>query len=119
MGGVPTNRFGEVVYADGKEKERVMDGLYAIGEAACTSVHGANRLGGNSLLETIASLSGGIAVPPEELGSFLNRMNKDKSWNNDLTRYRRISLWDNWYFLLLFVLLLSLEWFLRKKKGLV
>ncbi|MEQ9066363.1 MAG: hypothetical protein RLO18_06545 [Gimesia chilikensis] len=72
-----------------------------------------------SLLETIASLSGGIAVPPEELGSFLNRMNKDKSWNNDLTRYRRISLWDNWYFLLLFVLLLSLEWFLRKKKGLV
>ncbi|WP_155362703.1 hypothetical protein [Gimesia benthica] len=46
-------------------------------------------------------------------------MNKDKSWNNDLTRYRRISLWDNWYFLLLFVLLISLEWFLRKKKGLV
>ncbi|MDT8376706.1 MAG: succinate dehydrogenase flavoprotein subunit [Mariprofundaceae bacterium] len=53
MGGVPTNRFGEVVYPDGKEKEKVMDGLYAIGEAACASVHGANRLGGNSLLEII------------------------------------------------------------------
>jgi len=59
MGGIPTNRFGEVVYADEKgkdmagEKEKVMPSLYAIGEAACTSVHGANRLGGNSLLEII------------------------------------------------------------------
>ncbi len=53
MGGVPTNRFGEVVYADGREKEKIMPGLYSIGEAACASVHGANRLGGNSLLEII------------------------------------------------------------------
>ncbi len=53
MGGVPTNRFGEVVYPKGKVKEKVMHGLYAIGEAACASVHGANRLGGNSLLEII------------------------------------------------------------------
>jgi succinate dehydrogenase / fumarate reductase flavoprotein subunit len=53
MGGVPTNRFGEVVYPHAKEKEKVMDSLYAIGEAACASVHGANRLGGNSLLEII------------------------------------------------------------------
>ncbi|QDT42441.1 hypothetical protein Pan241w_25250 [Gimesia alba] len=72
-----------------------------------------------SLLETIASLSGGSALPPEELESFLTRMNKEKSWNNGLIRYRRISLWDNWYFLGLFVLMLSGEWFLRKKKGLV
>lgn len=53
MGGVPTNRFGEVVYAEGSEKEKVMPSLYSIGEAACASVHGANRLGGNSLLEII------------------------------------------------------------------
>jgi len=53
MGGIPTNRHGEVVYPEGDEKERVMPGLYAIGEAACASVHGANRLGGNSLLEII------------------------------------------------------------------
>jgi len=53
MGGIPTNRFGEVVYSQGEEKEHVMHGLYAIGEAACASVHGANRLGGNSLLEII------------------------------------------------------------------
>lgn len=53
MGGVPTNRFTEVVYPSGKNGEKVMHGLYAIGEAACASVHGANRLGGNSLLEII------------------------------------------------------------------
>jgi succinate dehydrogenase / fumarate reductase, flavoprotein subunit len=53
MGGIPTNRFGEVVYAKGRDKETVMPGLYAIGEAACVSVHGANRLGGNSLLEIV------------------------------------------------------------------
>jgi len=53
MGGVPTNRFTEVVYSHGKQKEKIMSGLFAIGEAACASVHGANRLGGNSLLEII------------------------------------------------------------------
>ncbi len=53
MGGIPTNRFGEVVYPGYDGKETVFPGLYAIGEAACVSVHGANRLGGNSLLEII------------------------------------------------------------------
>jgi succinate dehydrogenase / fumarate reductase flavoprotein subunit len=53
MGGVPTNRYGEVVSRGKKGDEEVMPGLYAIGEAACVSVHGANRLGGNSLLEII------------------------------------------------------------------
>ena len=53
MGGVPTNRFGEVVYGHGDSADVVMPGLYAVGEAACVSVHGANRLGGNSLLEII------------------------------------------------------------------
>jgi len=53
MGGIPTNRFGEVVVPRGEEKEVPVFGLYAIGEAACVSVHGANRLGGNSLLEIV------------------------------------------------------------------
>lgn len=53
MGGVPTNRHTEVVYTTDNNSEKVMHGLYAIGEAACASVHGANRLGGNSLLEII------------------------------------------------------------------
>jgi len=52
MGGIPTNRFGQVVVpvAHGEE---VIPGLYAVGECACVSVHGANRLGGNSLLDIV------------------------------------------------------------------
>jgi succinate dehydrogenase / fumarate reductase flavoprotein subunit len=52
MGGIPSNRFGEVVRSDG-DNESPVPGLFAIGEAACASVHGANRLGGNSLLEIV------------------------------------------------------------------
>jgi len=50
MGGIPTNMFGEVVK---DEKNTVLPGLYAAGEVACVSVHGANRLGTNSLLDII------------------------------------------------------------------
>lgn len=50
MGGIPTNKFGEVL-AD--EHNAVMPGLYAAGEVACVSVHGANRLGTNSLLDLV------------------------------------------------------------------
>ncbi len=50
MGGIPTNKYGEVV---GDEKNTVVPGLYAAGECACVSVHGANRLGTNSLLDLI------------------------------------------------------------------
>lgn len=53
MGGVPTNHHTEVVYSDGDDTAKVFSGLYAIGEGACVSVHGANRLGGNSLLEIV------------------------------------------------------------------
>jgi succinate dehydrogenase / fumarate reductase, flavoprotein subunit len=50
MGGIPTNKFGEVVI---DENNTVMPGLYAAGEVACVSVHGANRLGTNSLLDLL------------------------------------------------------------------
>jgi len=53
MGGIPTNRHTEVVKPSGDNEEDKVNGLFAIGEAACTSVHGANRLGGNSLLEIV------------------------------------------------------------------
>ncbi len=53
MGGIPTNRFGQVVVPDGDDHERAIPGLYAVGECACVSVHGANRLGGNSLLDIV------------------------------------------------------------------
>jgi succinate dehydrogenase / fumarate reductase flavoprotein subunit len=53
MGGVPTNYHGQVVVPDGRGGEKVVTGLYAAGECACVSVHGANRLGTNSLLDLL------------------------------------------------------------------
>jgi len=53
MGGVPTNYKAEVVNPTADDPERVMPGLMAIGEGACVSVHGANRLGTNSLLDLV------------------------------------------------------------------
>ncbi|WP_353280937.1 succinate dehydrogenase flavoprotein subunit [Wolbachia endosymbiont (group B) of Cyclophora punctaria] len=52
MGGIPTNYHGEVITLQ-KGEEEVVEGLFAIGEAACVSVHGANRLGSNSLLDLV------------------------------------------------------------------
>ena len=53
MGGIPTNYHGEVVTLKDGDPDAVVPGLYSIGEAACVSVHGANRLGSNSLLDLI------------------------------------------------------------------
>jgi len=53
MGGIPTNIHGEVVTLDNGDPETPVPGLMAVGEAACVSVHGANRLGSNSLLDII------------------------------------------------------------------
>jgi succinate dehydrogenase / fumarate reductase flavoprotein subunit len=53
MGGIPANFNGQVVTKQGDDAEAVVDGLMAVGEAACVSVHGANRLGSNSLLDLV------------------------------------------------------------------
>jgi len=53
MGGIPTNYRGEVVTLKDDDPDSVVPGLMAIGEAACVSVHGANRLGSNSLLDIV------------------------------------------------------------------
>ncbi len=53
MGGIPTNYHGEVVQIRDGNPDAVVEGLYSIGEAACVSVHGANRLGSNSLLDLV------------------------------------------------------------------
>ncbi|MCB4366456.1 succinate dehydrogenase flavoprotein subunit [Hydrogenophaga taeniospiralis] len=53
MGGIPTNINGQVVTPDGNGAQKVVNGLYAVGECACVSVHGANRLGTNSLLDLL------------------------------------------------------------------
>ncbi len=73
MGGIPTNRFAEVVTAVEGNPDVVVPGLMAIGEAACVSVHGANRLGSNSLLDLIvfgraaANRCAEIVVPGQKL----------------------------------------------------
>src|SRR5450830_777028 len=53
MGGIPTNIHGQVVTQNADNKSEVVNGLYAVGECACVSVHGANRLGTNSLLDLL------------------------------------------------------------------
>lgn len=53
MGGIPTNYKGQVLTIDNDGKDVVVPGLYACGESACSSVHGANRLGANSLLDLV------------------------------------------------------------------
>lgn len=53
MGGIPTNIHGQVVTQDANNQSQVVNGLYAVGECACVSVHGANRLGTNSLLDLL------------------------------------------------------------------
>ena len=53
MGGIPTNYFGEVLNPSSKNQNAVVPGLMAVGEAGCASVHGANRLGSNSLIDLV------------------------------------------------------------------
>jgi succinate dehydrogenase / fumarate reductase flavoprotein subunit len=53
MGGTPTNIHGQAIAVDAQGQDSFIEGLYACGEAACVSVHGANRLGGNSLLDLV------------------------------------------------------------------
>jgi succinate dehydrogenase / fumarate reductase flavoprotein subunit len=70
MGGIPTNYHGEVINPTDTDPDRVVPGLMAIGEAACVSVHGANRLGCNSLLDIIvfgraAALRAAEVVKPD------------------------------------------------------
>ena len=53
MGGIPTNVHGQALTVDDNGNDQIIPGLYACGEVACVSVHGANRLGGNSLLDLV------------------------------------------------------------------
>ncbi|SDZ92040.1 succinate dehydrogenase flavoprotein subunit [Microbulbifer marinus] len=53
MGGIPTNVHGQALTQDAAGNDQVIEGFYACGEVACVSVHGANRLGGNSLLDLV------------------------------------------------------------------
>jgi succinate dehydrogenase / fumarate reductase flavoprotein subunit len=79
MGGIPTNYHGEVVTLKDGNPDSVVPGLFAVGEAACVSVHGANRLGSNSLIDLVVfgraaghrlgeTLKAGAPLPPAAKG---------------------------------------------------
>ena len=90
MGGIPTNVDGQALSLDSEGNDKVIDGFFACGEAACVSVHGANRLGGNSLLDLIVfgrasglfienQLKEGIShksVSNDDIEQGMNRLNK-------------------------------------------
>ena len=83
MGGIPTNHHGEVVTLKDGDPDSIIPGLMAIGEAACVSVHGANRLGSNSLLDLVvfgraAALRTAELVKPKQAHSELKNGAVDK-----------------------------------------
>jgi len=92
MGGIPTNYMGEVLNPTEEDEDNIVPGLMAIGEAACASVHGANRLGSNSLIDLVvfgraSSLRCSEIVTP---GKIFEELPKDAGLNSieRLDRFR-------------------------------
>jgi len=71
-----------------------------------------------ALLEEISRITGGTGVPPGDLSAHLKKLAR-LGLNVEVTRISRILLWDNWPILVVFVCAITLEWFLRKRRGLV
>src|SRR5262245_23751896 len=90
MGGIPTNYLGEVLTKKGADPDHVVQGLMAIGEAACVSVHGANRLGSNSLIDLVVfgRAAGLRAAETVEKGAALPTLQTD-ALDRALTRLDR------------------------------
>jgi len=85
MGGIPTNYWGEVLNPTADEPDRVSPGLMAVGEAGCASVHGANRLGSNSLIDLVvfgraAAIRAGKVVDPAGAQPDLSRASIDAAF---------------------------------------
>ena len=83
MGGIPTNYWGEALNPTKKNPDAIVPGLMAVGEAGCASVHGANRLGSNSLIDLVvfgraAAIRAGETVNPNEANPTLNRASIEK-----------------------------------------
>ena len=84
MGGVPTNYWGEVLNPTADNPDSIFPGLMAVGEAGCASVHGANRLGSNSLIDLVvfgraAAIRAGEIVNPKEAVSPVNKAEVDRA----------------------------------------
>lgn len=72
-----------------------------------------------TLLNEIATLSGGSSIPPESLADFIAEKQSQGGWNPEMIQHLRIPLYDNWWVIVGFVGLLSSEWLVRKLRGLV
>ncbi len=86
MGGIPTNYWGEVLNPTKDDSNAVVPGLMAVGEAGCASVHGANRLGSNSLIDLVvfgraAAIRAGKVVDPEAPNPVLNQSSIDAAFD--------------------------------------
>jgi succinate dehydrogenase / fumarate reductase flavoprotein subunit len=86
MGGIPTNYWGEVLNPTADDPTAVVPGLMAVGEAGCASVHGANRLGSNSLIDLVvfgraAAIRAGKVVDAEAPNPVLNQASVDKAFD--------------------------------------
>ncbi len=91
MGGIPTNIYGQVVVPKGGNPNTIVPGLYAIGECACVSVHGANRLGTNSLLDLVVfGRAAGNHIVSQKLPSQSHRAFNGKSADATLARLARL-----------------------------
>ena len=91
MGGIPTNYWGEVLNPRPGNPDAIFPGLMAVGEAGCASVHGANRLGSNSLIDLVvfgraAAIKAGKIVDPATPNPVLNKASVDKA----LDRFDRL-----------------------------
>src|SRR5437016_3684639 len=83
MGGIPTNYHGEALNPTGTDPDAIVHGLMAVGEAACASVHGANRLGSNSLTDLVvfgraAALRAGVTMDRSKAIPKVNQASEDK-----------------------------------------
>ena len=86
MGGIPTNYHGEVLNPTAKDPTAVVPGLMAVGEAGCASVHGANRLGSNSLIDLVvfgraAAIQAGKVVDRDAPNPVLNQASVDAAFD--------------------------------------
>ena len=84
MGGIPTNYWGEVLNPTQDDPDRIAPGLMAVGEAGCASVHGANRLGSNSLIDLVvfgraAAIRAGEIVDPGATNARINKASLDRA----------------------------------------
>ncbi|MCF6231971.1 MAG: succinate dehydrogenase flavoprotein subunit [Rhodobacteraceae bacterium] len=86
MGGIPTNYWGEVLNPSKKDPNALVPGLMAVGEAGCASVHGANRLGSNSLIDLVvfgraAAIRAGKVVDADAAPARLNQASVDAAFD--------------------------------------